>query len=188
MAKANPDKKTFETLNKILERELAGVVRYTHYSFMIYGYNRIPIVSWFRKQAQESLMHAEEAGELLPQALGPACGEKVAGAGRQGGGLRGQFRQLGEIRLAHEGPAHPVNECRWRRRTNRRGKFMLFAEPAAVWRRERPRPTFPEPARGCALSPSSCPASSGRKTYFHPLTPLLPCAAPRPNLGLPAPA
>ncbi|MCE3233389.1 MAG: bacterioferritin, partial [Rickettsiaceae bacterium] len=53
------------TLNKILEAELAGVVRYTHYSFMIFGHNRIPIVSWLREQANESLRHAEEAGELI---------------------------------------------------------------------------------------------------------------------------
>ena len=52
-------------LNKILETELAGVVRYTHYSFMIVGYNRIPIVSWMRSQATESLTHANEAGELI---------------------------------------------------------------------------------------------------------------------------
>jgi bacterioferritin len=32
-------------LNRILEVELAGVVRYTHYSLMVFGYNRIPIVS-----------------------------------------------------------------------------------------------------------------------------------------------
>lgn len=54
-----------KVLNKILETELAGVVRYTHYSFMIYGYNRIPIVEWLRKQAAESLAHAEQAGELI---------------------------------------------------------------------------------------------------------------------------
>ncbi|HEX5038393.1 MAG TPA: ferritin-like domain-containing protein [bacterium] len=59
------DKKVIETMNQILERELAGVVRYTHYSLMIYGYNRIPIVSWFRDQAKEALTHAEKAGELL---------------------------------------------------------------------------------------------------------------------------
>jgi bacterioferritin len=59
------DKKVIETMNRILERELAGVVRYTHYSFMIYGYNRIPIVSWFQEQATESLAHAQKAGELL---------------------------------------------------------------------------------------------------------------------------
>lgn len=52
-------------LNKILELELAGVVRYTHHSFMVYGYNRIPIVSWLREQATESLAHAQEAGEIL---------------------------------------------------------------------------------------------------------------------------
>ena len=52
-------------LNKILEMELAGVVRYTHYALMIYGYNRIPIVSWMQAQADESLGPAREAGELI---------------------------------------------------------------------------------------------------------------------------
>lgn len=52
-------------LNQILETELAGVVRYTHYSLMVYGYGRIPIVSWMRGQADESLLHAQEAGELI---------------------------------------------------------------------------------------------------------------------------
>lgn len=52
-------------LNKILEAELAGVVRYMHYSLMIFGYNRIPIVSWLRGQATESLTHAQEAGEMI---------------------------------------------------------------------------------------------------------------------------
>ena len=55
------------TLNRILETELAGVVRYTHYSLMITGYNRIPIVSWMRGQAAESLAHAQEAGERITQ-------------------------------------------------------------------------------------------------------------------------
>lgn len=57
--------KVIATLNKILEAELAGVVRYTHYSFMIFGHNRIPIVGWFREQAKESLAHAETAGEHI---------------------------------------------------------------------------------------------------------------------------
>jgi bacterioferritin len=52
-------------LNRILETELAGVVRYTHSSLMIFGYNRIPIVSWMRTQATESLMHAQDAGEKI---------------------------------------------------------------------------------------------------------------------------
>lgn len=54
-----------KTLNKILESELAGVVRYMHYSLMIYGHGRIPIVSWLRDQANESMAHAQEAGELI---------------------------------------------------------------------------------------------------------------------------
>jgi bacterioferritin len=54
-------------LNRILELELAGVVRYTHYSFMVYGFGRIPIVSWLRSQASESMLHAHEAGELITQ-------------------------------------------------------------------------------------------------------------------------
>ncbi|MEP7151744.1 MAG: ferritin-like domain-containing protein [Nitrospira sp.] len=52
-------------LNRIMEHELAGVVRYTHYALMIYGYNRIPIVSWLKSNADESLAHAHKAGELV---------------------------------------------------------------------------------------------------------------------------
>jgi bacterioferritin len=54
-----------DLLNRILEAELAGVVRYTHYSFLVYGYNRIPVVSWLREQASESLLHAQQAGEMI---------------------------------------------------------------------------------------------------------------------------
>jgi bacterioferritin len=59
--------KAIEVLNKIMELELAGVVRYTHYSLMVYGYNRIPIVSWLKGNATESLDHAHKAGELVTQ-------------------------------------------------------------------------------------------------------------------------
>jgi bacterioferritin len=52
-------------LNRIMELELAGVVRYTHYALMVYGYNRIPIVSWLKSNADESLVHAHKAGELV---------------------------------------------------------------------------------------------------------------------------
>jgi bacterioferritin len=52
-------------LNKIMELELAGVVRYTHYSLMVYGYNRIPIVGWMKGNAQEGLTHAQRAGEMV---------------------------------------------------------------------------------------------------------------------------
>jgi len=54
-----------ELLNRILEQELAGVVRYTHYSFLVFGFGRIPIVSWLRSQANESLLHAQQAGEMI---------------------------------------------------------------------------------------------------------------------------
>jgi bacterioferritin len=57
--------KIVDQLNVILEHELAGVVRYTHFSFMVFGYNRIPIVSWLRNQATESLVHASMAGEHI---------------------------------------------------------------------------------------------------------------------------
>jgi bacterioferritin len=53
------------TLNRILELELAGLVRYLHYSFMIFGHNRIPIVGWLLGQADESKAHATQAGEHI---------------------------------------------------------------------------------------------------------------------------
>ena len=52
-------------LNTMLELELAGVVKYTHYSLMVFGFNRIPIVSWMKGNATESLDHAHKAGELV---------------------------------------------------------------------------------------------------------------------------
>src|SRR6476660_10261204 len=52
-------------LNQIMEAELAGVVRYTHYALMVFGHNRIPIVSWLRSEATTCLVHANEAGELV---------------------------------------------------------------------------------------------------------------------------
>jgi bacterioferritin len=54
-------------LNQIMEAELAGVVRYTHYALMVFGHNRIPIVSWLRNEATTCLAHANEAGELVTQ-------------------------------------------------------------------------------------------------------------------------
>ena len=59
------NKNAIDILNKILELELAGVVRYTHYSLMVFGYNRIPIVSWLKGNADESMAHALKAGEFV---------------------------------------------------------------------------------------------------------------------------
>lgn len=56
---------TVRLLNEILETELAGVVRYTHYALMVFGHSRIPIVSWLRGEATTSLEHANQAGELV---------------------------------------------------------------------------------------------------------------------------
>ncbi|RQW27857.1 bacterioferritin [Rhodobacteraceae bacterium CH30] len=61
----NATKAAIDALNRIMELELAGVVKYTHYSLMVYGYNRIPIVSWLKDNAEEGLDHAHKAGELV---------------------------------------------------------------------------------------------------------------------------
>lgn len=65
-------------LNEILETELAGVVRYTHYSLMVFGHSRIPIVSWLRGEATVCLEHANEAGEMVTY-LGEHPSLKIGG-------------------------------------------------------------------------------------------------------------
>ncbi len=66
MSEENFDKASaVKLLNQIMEAELAGVVRYTHYALMVFGHNRIPIVSWLRNEANTCLTHANEAGELV---------------------------------------------------------------------------------------------------------------------------
>lgn len=66
MADQNFDKAAVVALlNEILETELAGVVRYTHYSLMVFGHSRIPIVSWLRGEATTCLAHANDAGEMV---------------------------------------------------------------------------------------------------------------------------
>ena len=52
-------------LKNIFELEMSGVVRYTHYSLMIFGSNRLPLVDFFRSQAKESLSHADLVGEHI---------------------------------------------------------------------------------------------------------------------------
>lgn len=60
-----PSKKVMKLLNDIFQEEMAGITRYLHYSFMIMGHNRIPIQSWFRSQANESMQHATLIGEKI---------------------------------------------------------------------------------------------------------------------------
>jgi len=57
--------RTVAVLNEILKAELSGVVRYTHYSLVITGPNRLPLVAFMKSQASESLLHAQQAGEIL---------------------------------------------------------------------------------------------------------------------------
>ncbi len=57
--------RTVGILNEILKAELTGVVRYTHYSLVITGPNRLPLVTFMKGQASESLVHAQQAGEIL---------------------------------------------------------------------------------------------------------------------------
>ena len=42
---------------------LRGII--THYSLMIFGPNRLPLISFFKEQAKESLAHANLAGEHI---------------------------------------------------------------------------------------------------------------------------
>jgi bacterioferritin len=60
-------------LNQILELELAGAVRYTQYSLMVFGHARIPIIEWMREQSAEAMSHAAEVGEEVT-----TLGEKVS--------------------------------------------------------------------------------------------------------------
>jgi len=64
MSIKNKDK-IIDILNEIMRYELSGVVRYTHYALMIVGSDRLPLVTYFRGQATESLAHADLAGEHI---------------------------------------------------------------------------------------------------------------------------
>lgn len=59
------NEKTISLLNEILEYELSGVVKYTHFALMVAGPNRLMLDKFFKAQATESLDHAQQAGELL---------------------------------------------------------------------------------------------------------------------------
>ena len=59
------EKVIIKKLTEIFDLELSGVIRYTHYSLMIFGPNRLPLISFFKDQAKESLAHANLAGEHI---------------------------------------------------------------------------------------------------------------------------
>lgn len=96
--------KSIELLNRILEHELAGVVRYTHYALMVFGYNRIPIVGWLQQQAEESLQHARRAGELITH----FGGHPSLGIGPLLESEKHDLRDLLRESLAHETEAKKV--------------------------------------------------------------------------------
>jgi len=59
------NKKIMDCLNRIFQKEMSGIHRYLHYSFMIMGHNRIPIQKWFRDKANEGMVHAVQIGEKI---------------------------------------------------------------------------------------------------------------------------
>ena len=93
--------KTCSILNEILEYELAGVVRYTHYGLMVTGPYRQPIVDFMKAQAAESLTHAEQAGEIIT-GLGGHPSQKIAPIEES---HRHDIRQILEESFAHESAA-----------------------------------------------------------------------------------
>ena len=62
---ASASSKIVDCLHQIFQGEMAGIIRYLHYSFMVMGHNRMPIQQWFRAQAQESMTHAVQIGEKI---------------------------------------------------------------------------------------------------------------------------
>ena len=87
-----------KVLNEIVELELAGAVRYTQYSMMVFGHARIPIISWMREQAAESLDHAALAGEEVT-----SFGEPVSlGIGELVGTNHASVDEMMQEMLIHE--------------------------------------------------------------------------------------
>ncbi len=87
-----------KALNEIVELELAGAVRYTQYSLMVFGHARIPITDWMREQAAESLTHAVMAGEEVT-GLG---GQVSLGIGALVGTYHASVDDMMQEMLGHE--------------------------------------------------------------------------------------
>ena len=90
--------RTCNILNEILEYELAGVVRYTHYGLMVTGPYRQPIVQFMKDQAMESLLHAQQAGEIIT-GLGGHPSQRISDIEES---YRHDIRQILEESLQHE--------------------------------------------------------------------------------------
>jgi bacterioferritin len=85
-------------LNDIVELELAGAVRFTQYSLMVFGHARIPIMDWMQSQAQQSLTHAVQAGEEVTT-LGGKVSLKI---GKLVGTHHASVDEMLEEMLVHE--------------------------------------------------------------------------------------
>jgi bacterioferritin len=87
-----------KVLNEIVELELAGSVRYTQYSLMVFGHARIPITGWMQEQATEAHAHAIAAGEEVT-----SMGGKVSlGIGELVGTHHDSVDEMMEEMLVHE--------------------------------------------------------------------------------------
>ncbi len=65
--------KAIAILNRIVECELAGVIRYTQFSLTVEGEDRAEVATWLRAQADEGLKHAQRAGRLIALLGGQAA-------------------------------------------------------------------------------------------------------------------
>jgi bacterioferritin len=111
-------------LNRLLEVELAGVVRYTHYSLLVFGFGRIPIVSWLREQANESLLHAQQVGEWITTlgaypslAIGPLLDSHKHDIAAM---LRESLEAEGDALKLYRELLHWLKDASWRWRVIRR--------------------------------------------------------------------
>lgn len=57
--------KVIKKLNELMNFELLGVMKYTHYSFSVFGQRRLAVIGFLHEQANESLMHATKIGEKI---------------------------------------------------------------------------------------------------------------------------
>lgn len=94
-------KKVLALLNEILAHELAGVIRYSHYAFVITGFSRIPIAAWANANADESMAHARLAGEHIVN-LG---GHPVTEPGKWTHSARHDIKTVLREAYAHEAKA-----------------------------------------------------------------------------------
>lgn len=85
-----------ETLSEIVSAELGGTVAYTRFAALVGGLERLSVSAWFFAQAQESLLHARRAAEILV-GLGGFLPQQVAAPQDPHG-----TRALLEVARAHE--------------------------------------------------------------------------------------